>query len=373
MQRPPFFCQPNLLTWIIIVLLGYLFGCNGKEETTQAKIKDITQAVYASGKVYPLDYYKATVNMPGRLQAILVKVGDSVKAGQPLFVIRNEVSELGVATARNNLELANINADERSAFLQSLQDDIRLAQTKYHLDSVNFSRYVNIAKEGAGTRIAYDQAQAQFQTSRETLRKAINSLNNARQRLQTEVRNARNQYRAQQSQQSEFTIHATLNGTVYDIMSKVGEYVNPQLPVMELGRSNEYEVELAIDETDINLVRAGMEVVYSTETFGNQTFGGVVTKVYPKISLANKSIKALASISFPAGTKVYAGSTIEANIIFARKKGALVLPKFFLNHDSVYVRKGGSKQKVKIKRGIEDVEFVEIVSGISAEDVVVKP
>ena len=50
---------------------------------------------------------------------------------------------------------------------------------------------------------------------------------------------------------------------MYDIIAKVGDLVGAQVPVMELGAAKEYEVELAVDESDANLVRAGQEVVSS--------------------------------------------------------------------------------------------------------------
>ncbi|MES2389532.1 MAG: efflux RND transporter periplasmic adaptor subunit [Bacteroidota bacterium] len=365
---------PRLLSLFLPILGAWLLSsCNGNETTTKLQRRNITQAVYASGKIYPIDYYRATTGIPGYIQRILVKVGDSVKAGQSLFEIRNEVSELNVATAKNNLNLAKSNASTGGAYLQTLEKDVDAAGTKLKLDSVTYERYNSLRKAGIGTRQTFDQAEAQFKTSREIYEKAQSALSAARQRSGTEVKNAENIYRAQQSQLRDFTVKATLDGKVYDIMSKEGEYVSPQIPVMELGRSSQYEVELAIDETDINLVHPGMEVVYSTEAFAGTVFEGKIKEVYPKISQANKSIKAIATINLPAGAQVYAGSTLEANIIFARRKNALVVAKVYIAHDSAIVKGSMGNTKVKVQRGIEDVEFMEIVGGVSAEDVLVKP
>ena len=355
------------------LLLAFLASCGNSGNSTKPVRRNITQAVYASGKIYPLNYYRAATSIPGYIQKILVKVGDTVTAGQPLFVIKNEVSELSVASAKNNLELAQSNAGPSGPYLQSIQQDINAAREKLLLDSITYERYKKLQSQGIGTRQNLDQSETQYSTSREIYRKAQSLLQTARQRVATDLKNARNAYQAQQSQLNDFTVHATLSGKVYDILGKEGEYVSPQIPVMELGLLNEYEVELAVDETDINLVHPGMEVVYSTEAFGDTVYKGVIKEVYPKISQANKSIKALASINLTRNALVYAGSTLEANIVYARKKDALVVPKIYLNRDSATLQSNLGNKKVKIVRGVEDIEFVEVLKGLSPDDVLVKP
>ena len=82
----------------------------------------------------------------------------------------------------------------------------------------------------------------------------------------------------------------------------------------------------------------------------------------------------MASIDLPEGISMYAGATLEANIINQKKPNALVIPRYFLSSDSVLVKKGGKgkKQKIKVELGVGNVEFVEILSGLAMEDEVYK-
>ncbi len=371
------FFELKSMNFKIQVLCGFLIlatACGKKEDKTQPVYKDITQAVYASGKIFPKDYYRLNISVPGYIREIFVKVGDTVKVGQPLFAMKSEVSNLNVATARNNLDLANINASENSAFMTAVKQDIALAREKMELDSVNYERLKSLAENNATTKVALDQARTQYMSSRQNHRKALANFNATRAKLKTEVKNAENLYKAQLSNSNDFTYYSSVTGRVYDIAGRQGEYYTPQQIIMELGRIDDYEVELSVDEADIHYLAKAQEVVFQTEAYPNLFLKGTITEVYPKISNANKSIKVLASIVLPPGINMYAGATLEANIINQRKKKALVVPRYYLSNDSLIVKKNGKgkKQKIKVELGIGNVEFVEVLGNLSLEDEVYK-
>ena len=361
----------------LLLLLTFciaLPSCQKKEDKAVAQLKDITQAVYASGKIFPLDYYRLNVSIPGYIQQIHVKIGDTVEVGQPLFTMKSEVSNLNVSTAKNNLELAQLNASEGSSSITAAKQDLALAKDKMELDSVTLSRVQALAEGNATTRLNLDQARAQYQASAKNYRKALAALNFTRKRLETEVRNAGNMYKAQLSNSNDFTYHASFSGKVYDLAGKQGEYVTPQQIIMELGRIGDYEVELSVDEADIQYLTKNQEVVYQTEAYPNLFLKGFIKEVYPKIGSASKSIKVMASINLPEGITMYAGATLEANIINQRKKNAVVIPRYYLSNDSILVRRKGSdvKEKIQVKTGVGDVEFVEILGGLQPGDEVFK-
>ncbi len=348
-------------------------SCGPKNKPVRAVRKDITQAVYASGKVYPAGYYRVTASLPGYLDRVYVHVGDTVEVGEPLFTIKNQVSTFGVETSRNTLDLARRNASTTSPLLLAARDDVDAAQARYRLDSTNYSRYASLQQAGAGTRQALDQARTQFETSKATLARAMANLEGTRLRLGTEFRNAESAYKAQTTSKNDFTVTSTIRGMVYDQLPRPGEYVGPTSVVMELGQLGDFEVELAIDETDLNYVHPGQEVVYGADAFGKQVVKGRIKEVYPKISPQNKSIKAIATIDLPKNLNLYAGSTLEANIVYDHREKVLVLHRTYVIGDSVTLRRRGKYRRQKVETGLSDVQFVEIRSGIDEKTDVYRP
>jgi predicted transcriptional regulator len=54
--------------------------------------------------------------------------------------------------------------------------------------------------------------------------------------------------------------------------------------------------------------------------------------------------------------------SIEGNIIVAERKNVLVVPRVFV-FEKEYV-KNKDKEKIKFRKGIEDLEYVEVLQGI---------
>jgi HlyD family secretion protein len=358
---------------LLIVLSVLIFGsCKRSSETITPSRKDLTQAVYASGKIYPLNDYKVFSKLPGYIEKIHIKIGDSVKAGQPLITIKSEVSELNVSTAKNLLDLAQKNANENSSYLTALKQDIASAKSKYELDSVNFTRYSSLMKENATSKLSSDQAKTQFEISKQNYLKAINAYSNTKDKIRVELENAKNQYDAQVSNKNDYTITSAVNGKVYDIVPKEGELVNTQIVIMEIGDGGKYEVELSVDETDVSLIKKDQEIVYVIDAYKDKVFKGKVIESYPRINQTNKTSKIIASINLDPGTVIYSGMSIEANIIIAEKKAALVIPREYLIEGNK-VKKKGEEELTTITKGAEDLEFIEVTSGIDESTEIVKP
>jgi multidrug resistance efflux pump len=257
--------------------------------------------------------------------------------------------------------------------LAALSAEVSSAKSKAELDSIGYVRVKALRAQNAGTQQQLDNAATLAYTSKENWEKTLGNFYANREKLRNDVKNTNNQLKAAKSQKKDFTVLATINGKVYDIMPKVGELIGPQVSVMEIGSTDAYEVELAIDESDANFVQAGQAIVFSAEFLGNRTLKGVIKQVYPKITLINKSIKAIASVEASDNIKMYAGSTIEANIVYRERKNVLVLPRFYVLNDTVIVRKGLGTEKRKISTGASDVEFVEITAGLTEADQVFRP
>jgi len=348
---------------LIAVVTFAIAACNSKDETTIPSRKDLTQAVYASGKIYPINDYKVYSKLPGYIEKIHVQVGDSVKVGQPLMTIRSEVSELNVNTAKNLLDLAQNNANQNSAYLTALKQDVASAKSKYELDSVNYNRFVVLMKENATSKLQLDQSKTQFDISKQNYLKAQSSFINTKDKIRVELENAHLQYEAQVSNKSDYTITSAVNGKVYDITPKEGELINTQVMLMEIGDGERFEIELSVDETDVSLIKINQDIVLVIDAYKDVVYKGKVVEVYPRISQGNKTSKVLASIQLDLNTIIFSGMSVEANVIISERKNVLVIPREYLIEGNK-VKKKGSKELTTIKKGASDLEFVEVLEGV---------
>lgn len=358
----------NQLIYASFIFL--LVACKGKHETTFPAKQDIVQAVYASGKVFPLNSYKVFTRVPGLIQNIHVRVNDSVSKGQALLTLQSEVSEKNEEAARNIYEQALRNASEQSPVLLARLKEVESAKSKFKLDSLNLVRYKNLDAEQAVSKIQFDQAKTQFEISEQTYIKARASYAALKEQLNTELENARLQLEAQTSNHNDFTISSVLSGRVYDILPKVGELVGNQMLLMEIGKSDSFEVELSIDETDVGLIEIGQEVVFTIDAYQDHIYPGKVKEIFARINPVNKTGRVLATIQLPTNIKIFSGMSVEANIIIQKKSECLVIPReYLLNNNSVISSSGDT---IKIQKGAEDLEFIEVF-GLEESTELVKP
>ena len=73
---------------ILPLILLFALACNKKKEEFTPQLRDITESVYASVKICPLESYLIYANKTGIIDHIYVDEDDSVEMNQLLFKIR---------------------------------------------------------------------------------------------------------------------------------------------------------------------------------------------------------------------------------------------------------------------------------------------
>lgn len=351
----------------LLFFLPLLYSCSKEKSNNRPERRDLIQAVYASGKLFPLNHYTVISKFPGYVGAIHVKPGDLVRNGQKLISIRNEVNTINTGIAKNQLELARQHADENGSMLSAIRQEVAIAKTRYELDSLNFVRASELMKQNAISRQAFDQARTTFDIAAQNYRKAKDNLSNTRNRLRIELLNAQRQVEALESVQKDYDILSAIDGKVYDVLPKPGDLVSSQTVLLDMGDSSHFEVELAVDETDISLLQNGQSVVYSIDAYRGKFFKGRVEEIFPKVNSLSKTSRIKASFENPDDIALYSGMSVEANILIREVKNALVIPKELVK-DGNKVKVKGEDQLRTIKTGAEDLQFVEVLEGITEKD-----
>ena len=127
--------------WLPIVFL--LISCGEGQEKILPQKTSLTESVYSSVTVQPDSLYQVYAAVAGILDNNLVEEGDLVKKGTPLLQIINNAPKLNADNALLNLQLAKENYSGGSAFLGSLEDEIKTATLSLKNDSINYFRQKN--------------------------------------------------------------------------------------------------------------------------------------------------------------------------------------------------------------------------------------
>ncbi|RAU82767.1 efflux RND transporter periplasmic adaptor subunit [Pontibacter arcticus] len=354
-------------------LFGLLFilalaACSKKQETTQAAVMDISESVYASGVIKSKNQYTVFPMVSGILQQVLVTEGDEVKKGDPLMLIENEAARLSTENARIAAEYARLDANREK--LNELQAAIELAESSKRNDSLLLVRQRNLWAEKIGTRVELEQRELAYKNAVTAHRSAILRYNDLKKQLDFTAQQARKNLQISQSQSDEYTIKSEMDGKIYNILKERGELVNLQTAVALVGDATEFILELQVDEYDIARVKPGQQVLLNLDSYKGKVFEAKVYKVNPAMNERTRSFTVEASfVTRPP--VLFPNLTTEANIIIRTKKNALTIPREYLL-DSSYVLTEND-EKIKVKTGLKDYRKVEILDGLTKEQVLVKP
>lgn len=347
-----------------------LISCGGEErESISPETKAITESVYSSVTIQPDSMYDVYSSVTGILDDNMVDEGDTVKQGQELFQITNNNPKLNTENAKLAMQIARDNYKGENPVLTDLLNEVTLAQLKLSNDSMNFVRQKNLWSQNIGSKAEFDAKKLQYETSKQTVQTLQNKFDRTSVQLRQQYQQAVNNYEASLTLTKDFTINSKINGTVYAIHKNPGEIISAQQPIAMVGSSKHFIAELLIDEVDVVKLNLNQEALITLDAYDEKVFRATITKIYPQKNNRSQTFKIEAQfVDVPP--KLYPGLSGEANIIINQKEQALVIPKRYLIDDNKVQTEQGI---VEITTGLESLDFVEVLSGLSGKDKIFLP
>jgi multidrug efflux pump subunit AcrA (membrane-fusion protein) len=359
----------KIFIFSLSILITFL-SCKKEKESIQVTSSDITESVYASGKVKALDQYNVYSTVNGVLQNIIVNVGDNITKGQTLLEIDNLTSELNTENARIALDLSAENNRKGSDKLEEIELNVNLALEKMQLDSSLYFRQKKLWEQNVGSKLDFEQRQLAYNNSIVNYETAKKRLAQLKTQLQNEFKRANVNYDINQKLFSDYSIKSSINGRVYDILKDRGELVTPQTPLAVIGKADTFLLELAVDENDIIKVNVGQKALITMDSYKGEVLEAIIDKVYPIMNERTRTFIVEAHF-INAPKKLFPNLSAEANIIIQTKKNIITIPNNYII-DGKYVLVDDNEKR-EIKLGLKDYQQTEVIEGLKANETIYKP
>lgn len=353
----------------IFILAVLLCSCkqNGKPYTVAEHT--INEAVYASGEVYPAQYYFLKSPKTAPILQILVKEGDQVSAGDILVIMGSTDATEKIRLAAGQVAIARENASGNSAILNEIQAKIDIAQQQYGQDKTNAERYRKLAvdkavspKDAEDKQLAAETSLAEVNALQEQYTATKNRLNDQLLASELQLADISRQY-------NDNAIRSNISGKVYSILKEQGEIADGEAPVLMVGVDNAFKLELSIDERDISKITTGQKVWFESNTYPDTQFEACISKIDPVMRKESRYFKVEAAIS--DSDFFYPQSSVEACIIIRENVKAAMIPfDYLFNGDSVLQ---ANDKMVPVRTGIRINDLIEIKSGVVIGDMIIKP
>ena len=311
-----------------------------------------------AGTVEACQRTKLSTIMGGRIEYLGVKEGDKVKKGQLLLKLWNDDQKAQQTLAEAQRTMAAQRVKEVCTTAASSR---REAERQTSLKNKGF---VSDAREDTA-RSEADARGAACETARADVAQAAARVSVTR------------------VEQGRMVLYAPFDGTVAKIVGELGEYSTPSPPgvptppAIDLIDETCLYVKAPMDEVDAPKIKAGLPVRVSLDALPKQPLVGKVRRVAPYVLAIEKQARTVdVEIDFerPADVNLLVGYSADVEIVLSGRDKVLRVPTAALIEGSRVMMlnaESGKLEERKVKAGLANWEFTEIVEGLAEGDRIV--
>ncbi len=357
----------------------------------------------------------------GYLQAVTVRSGDPVRAGQVVAVVDHaqldaqvaqaEATALGaesgiqtarVAVASARAQLLNTIAGRQNAEAQLANAKAGVGKARAQLQDAQATqaRIASLVRQGAAAQQSLDDAVAQVQTAEASLDAAAAQVKVAEAQIaqadaqvaaaRQQEASAGTQVQTQQAQAASqraalhnarlavanATISAPFDGIVVSRSLDPGAYVTPgtSTPILTIADLDQTDVTVNVTEVQIAAIQRGAAVQVTVDAYPDRTFQGKVSRIAGGADQATRTVQVEIDIANP-GHLLRPGMYATAQLSAGADKDVLVVPLGALvtvgDQHFVWVVKVDKVSRRPVTVGRATGEVVEVTNGINESDQII--
>ena len=301
---------------------------------------------------------RLATTLGGRIEVLAVKEGDHVKKGQLLIKLWNDDQQAQTSLAESQVDSARKHVAEICTLAANAESEAR------RQSELRGRGFVSIAKE-------------------ESARADAEARHAACDAVKADVVQSQMRVKATRVEQGRTVLYAPFAGTVAKIVGEVGEYSTPSPPgiamppAIDLIDESCLYVKAPMDEVDAPKISAGQLVRISLDALPKQSFPGRIKRVAPYVSAVEKQSRTVdveAEFDHPeAAGRLLVGYSADVEVILAVRDKVVRVPTSALREGGRVLLPDADGRLVerKIKTGLSNWEYTEVVEGLVPGDRVV--
>jgi RND family efflux transporter MFP subunit len=317
-----------------------------------AEIREWIATVPISGNLLTLSSVDIKPEVGGRLIAVHFSEGDLVRKGQLLAEIDPENNKLAYDQAAAALAVAQAGLDRAKVAAEHAKTEKERAD--------------NLLGSGGITEKDHQAAITGVKEADSQVRLAEAQCGQARAVLAIAEKALR-----------DCKIFSPAQGQVQKKYYDQGSLLGPGVSLCTLVDNSRLELEAVIPSYQLAALRLGLKAGFTTPTWGDRRFEGIVSAINPAVEADNRSVKVKLNIANPGG-ELRSGMYAQGEIVTGKESNAVVIPRDSLipekegsENASVFVVKAGKAHRVNVLIGGSRPELVWVKQGLASGDLVI--
>jgi HlyD family secretion protein len=256
---------------VVVLAIGKKQGWFGNEGFLKVAVakgveREIVEIITANGKIQPETEVAISPDVSGEIVDLVINEGDEVVKGQYLLKIKPEAYEM----ARNRSEASLNNAKAR---LKQAESQLEMASFDFQRNKLLYEQETISEAEFQQSQTTYNSALAEKEAAEFSVQSAQASLNEANESL------------------TKTSIYAPMSGTVSMLLVELGERVvgtsmMAGTEMLRIADLNRMEVEVEVNENDIVRVALRDTALIEVDAYPDTRFKGVVSEIPVSANIA---------------------------------------------------------------------------------------
>jgi HlyD family secretion protein len=371
---------------LLVLLVGALAGprvVGGPEVVVDVVLQqDFVQTLVANGRVETPHRVQVGVQVPQTVRRVPVSEGDVVAAGATLI-------ELDATELRAALDQATRTVQAAAAQLRQLREvqspqaaqAVQQAELAQESATASRQRSESLFAAGAISRVALEDAQRAEAMATAQLRSAQQQAAGAMPTGSAAAAAAAALAQAQagadmaRARFAYATVTAPTAGTVIARDVEPGDIAQPARTLLVISPEGETQLEVAIDEKHLPLLKRGLGALASADAWPDKRFTAELVYISPGVDAQRGSVIVRLHVPNPPAY-LKQDMTVSVDIAVARRDDALLVPTdavHDLETDSPWVLMvdGRRARRQAVTLGLRSDGLCEVLGGLSAGDRVV--
>ncbi|MGL4630385.1 MAG: efflux RND transporter periplasmic adaptor subunit [Leadbetterella sp.] len=355
--------------YLIAPIVLFMASCGKQTQETKPIRKDVIETVFASGILEAKNTYTLKAQADGYLTAVNFEEGNFVQAGAILANVDNKESGLNQGSAQELYEIARSNAQNNAPALLQAQHSIQINKQKMEQDLVQVQRYQKLWESNSVAKIDLENTELQYKNSKSMYESSLEFYKQMKVQADQQVVSNRVSKDLNSVAVTKNQIKAVKSGKVFKKYKQVGDYVTRGEAIALIGEPTDIYAEVNIDESNIGKIKVGQEALVQLNTHKDKTYKATVAEIYPSFDEASQSF--ICKITFNETLDFAIVNTqLQSNITVGINKNALLIPRNYVDFGG-YVQLKGQKEKVKITTKFASSDWVQVLSGINDNAVLI--
>ncbi len=348
-----------LLIAVFVATVGFIFSKETERRDHipdfllgKPKIGSIRVERRINGKIQPAEEIKVKSKINGVVENVYVEIGQKVKEGQKIAVIRKLLEPMEI---------------------EELKTSVNLHEIQMEMIRLSYDREKKLAESGLTSNVEFESITARYKEASEQLESARKRLQMATSGVTTTDRNLSN------------IIYAPASGTILSLISRPGSPVikqnnyNEGTTLATIANMDSLKFYGNILEKDLMKISEGEKIQIETLHSNGKPIQGFIDKIYPKGNDENGIVKFPIEVSVNIGNvKLWGGMNATAIITIAKTDSALYVEEKYLTYknDSCYAtvqHPNNEYRQTLLQTGLSDGIKTEIYGGLSLGDKLALP